>query len=87
MKLDCIFALGDGSKISFWKDTWCGESPFYESFLALYSLAIARWAKVADICDSSRGKELGIPPLSDLSMTGKSKKSKILCLVNIRRVK
>ena len=49
LELDCIFALRDGSIISFWKDTWCGESPLFERFPALYNLAAAKRAKVANI--------------------------------------
>ena len=53
-KLDPFFTLGDGSRISFWKDNWCGESPLGETLPTMYSLAIAKWAKVADIWDNSR---------------------------------
>ena len=43
------------SRIRFWKDTWCDESPLCEGFSALNSLAVAKGAKVADIWDNSMG--------------------------------
>ena len=27
LKKDCVFKLGDGRKIRFWEDTWCGRRP------------------------------------------------------------
>ena len=38
MKLSCVFALGDGSRVRFWEDTWCGENPLSDIFLALCSM-------------------------------------------------
>ena len=28
MKLNYVFTLGNGSKVKFWEDIWCGENPF-----------------------------------------------------------
>jgi len=33
------FELGDGSKIKFWDDVWCGEMTLKEAFMALYGIA------------------------------------------------
>ena len=34
-----VFKLGDGRKIRFWEDTWCGRQPLCDAFLRLYSIA------------------------------------------------
>ena len=51
-----MFVQGDGSRISFWKDIWCGEDPLCESFPALYNLTVTKEAKVVDIWDSFKGE-------------------------------
>ena len=38
MKLDRVFTLVDGSRVRFWEDTWCGENPLCDTFLALFML-------------------------------------------------
>jgi hypothetical protein len=43
---------GDGSKISFWREVWCGSSPLREVFPGLYSLASNKEATIADNHDS-----------------------------------
>jgi hypothetical protein len=47
--------LGDGSKIRFWDDTWCGESPLKVAFPALFVIAREKNAFVADHLDYSSG--------------------------------
>jgi hypothetical protein len=32
------FSIKDGSQIHFWEDTWLGNSPLSEQYLALYSI-------------------------------------------------
>jgi hypothetical protein len=40
--------LGDGSRIRFWHDTWCGDLPLKQQFPMLYLLTRAPEARVAD---------------------------------------
>jgi hypothetical protein len=40
--------LGNGSRIRFWDDMWCGEVPLKEAFLVLYDIAYDKDAHVAD---------------------------------------
>ncbi|RVW87876.1 putative ribonuclease H protein [Vitis vinifera] len=47
------FKVGDGSKVRFWKDRWCGEDSLEEPFPSLYSLASSRDAWVAQLWDQS----------------------------------
>ena len=48
------FSLGDGRRLSFWKDPWCREVAFSRSFPSLFSLAAHKDARVAKMWDSSR---------------------------------
>jgi hypothetical protein len=40
--------LGNGSRIRFWDDVWCGEVPLKEAFPVLYDIACDKDAHVAD---------------------------------------
>jgi hypothetical protein len=42
------FEVGDGSQISFWHDTWCGDQPLKESYPELYRIARNKEAWVSD---------------------------------------
>jgi hypothetical protein len=46
---------GDGSRISFWGEVWCGSSPLREVFLGLYSLASNKEATIVDNYNSLSG--------------------------------
>ena len=61
VQYQCIFALGDGSRVRFWEVNWCGEGPLREAFPALYLLADSKGAKVAEVWDSSRGERVWSP--------------------------
>jgi hypothetical protein len=41
------FLVGDGSRISFWQDKWCGEVALKVAFPVLYGLACAKDASIA----------------------------------------
>ena len=55
LKKDCVFKLGDGRKIRFWEDTWCGRQPLCDAFRDLYSIAGSKGAKAAEIWVSEDG--------------------------------
>ena len=57
-----FFSLGNGRRVRFWKDIWCGEEPLSLSFPSLFSLAANIEAMVADFWDPI-GKERGWSPL------------------------
>jgi hypothetical protein len=42
------FKVGDGSRIKFWHDSWCGDQPLWDKFPALFRLARNQEATVAD---------------------------------------
>jgi hypothetical protein len=43
------FDVGDGSRVSFWHDVWCGDSNLKETFPTLFAIACNPTASVADI--------------------------------------
>jgi hypothetical protein len=49
------FELGNGSKIRFWDDVWCGEMTIKEAFPVLYGIAREKDAFVAAHLNSSNG--------------------------------
>jgi hypothetical protein len=49
------FEMGDGSKIKFWDDMWCGEMTLEEAFPNLYNFAHVKDAFVAIYMDFSSG--------------------------------
>ena len=52
---NAVFALGDGRRIKFWSDVWCGGVALCNRFPTLFNLATNKEAKVADIWDSGEG--------------------------------
>ena len=56
LKQNCCFIFGDGNKIRFWEDSWCGEGPLCEPYPALFALADSKEALVANVWDTSRGE-------------------------------
>jgi exonuclease III len=49
------FEVGDGSRVSFWHDVWCGDSTLKESFPTLFAIACNPTALVADILQVNNG--------------------------------
>ncbi|RVW48620.1 Transposon TX1 uncharacterized 149 kDa protein [Vitis vinifera] len=46
------FIVGDGRRVKFWKDIWCGNIPLCEAFPSLFAFAVSQDAWVADCWDS-----------------------------------
>jgi hypothetical protein len=44
------YTVGDGSRLRFWHDVWCGDLPLRSQFPSLFQLARAPEATVADLC-------------------------------------
>lgn len=42
------FEVGDGSRIRFWHDVYCGDQTFKEAFLVWFSIACHKETSVAD---------------------------------------
>ena len=75
-----VFSLGSGKRLRFWKDAWCGEEAFCDSFPSLFALAANKVSLVADQWDFSREEGGWTPrfarPFNDWEL------EEILCLLN-----
>ena len=49
-----ISSLGNGRRLRFWKDPWCGEITLCNAFPTMFNLVVHKDARVADVWDSSR---------------------------------
>ena len=47
--------LGNGRRLRFWKDPWCGGTALCNAFPTLFNLAALKDASVAEVWDSTRG--------------------------------
>ena len=45
------FEVGDGSKVRFWNDHWCGDMAFKDAFPVLFGIACAKDAPFAGLMD------------------------------------
>ena len=43
------FQVGNGQRVRFWRDKWCGDEPLYVSFPSLFTLSLTKEAWVADV--------------------------------------
>ena len=62
-----VFSLGDGKRINFWKDVWCGEEALCSIYPSLFNLALNKEATVADTWDRGRGGRVSVPNLPKTS--------------------
>ena len=42
------YQVGNGQRVGFWMDKWCGDEPLCESFPSLFTLSSSKKAWVAD---------------------------------------
>ena len=67
--LPLSFTVGNGRRIKFWKDKWCGDELLCVLFPSLFALASCKEAWVADLWMYSNKKGVWIPnfsrPLND----------------------
>ncbi|RVW79372.1 E3 SUMO-protein ligase MMS21 [Vitis vinifera] len=50
------FLVGKGSKIKFWKDSWCTDTPLSQCFNHLFVLAVHRDASIEEMWDHHSGQ-------------------------------
>ena len=43
------FVVDNGQRVRFWKDRWCGDSPFCFDFPTLFAIATSKDARVKDV--------------------------------------
>ncbi|RVX02510.1 LINE-1 reverse transcriptase-like [Vitis vinifera] len=56
------FRVGNGRRVRFWKDKWCGDEPLYESFPSLFAISRAKDAWVSEVWNPDGGGD-GWTPL------------------------
>ena len=47
-------SLGNGRRLGFWKDPWCGETVLCNAFPTLFNLVVHKDVRVVDVWNSSR---------------------------------
>ena len=55
------FLIGNDSKVSFWKDLWCGDEALCSTFPTLFNLVVHKEALVRDAWDNSGGGGSSFP--------------------------
>ena len=53
LKKVCKLILGEGDRIRFWEDIWCGENPPCTSFPTLYAIVASKGAKVGEVWETT----------------------------------
>ena len=50
-----MYDIGDGSKVKFWKDYWCGETSLTVNYSDLFGFCRNKEASVAELMKSTNG--------------------------------
>ena len=53
------FDVGDGSRVKFWHDIWCGNCPLKETFPKLFCIVLLRIPQLLTLYDSLIGCLIG----------------------------
>ena len=48
-----VFSVGNGRRVRFWKDSWCGDEALCYTFPSLFALAVSKEEWVAEVWDPS----------------------------------
>lgn len=79
--------MGDGKRITFWEDNWCGEGTSKEIFSNLYNLAKSKGSFIAEVWDSSTGEGAWNPSFGrNLNGWEIEEAQNFLNIINLRRV-
>ena len=49
MYSNLAFRVGNGTRVRFWKDKWCGDEPLCESFPSLFAISLAKDVWVSEV--------------------------------------
>ena len=50
-----VYSVGNGRRVRFWKDRWCGDNPLCISFPSLFTISLAKEAWVEHVRSHSGG--------------------------------
>ena len=64
MQNKVVFSVGDGRKVKFWKDNWCGNFALCNSFPSLYAFMSYKEAWLVELWDSSGEEGVWSPRFS-----------------------
>ena len=67
-----FFVVGNGQRVKFWKDRWCGDEPLCVYFPTLFALVVFKDAWVKDVwCSIEGGGGVGVRTSLDRLMIGR----------------
>ncbi|RVW44252.1 putative ribonuclease H protein [Vitis vinifera] len=66
-----VFSMGNGRRVRFWKDKWCGVEALCDSYLSLYALAASKETWIVEVQDSTVERGVGIFVSLGISMIGR----------------
>ena len=55
MSSHILYEVGDGTRLKFWQDQWCGESSLAVCYPELFRICRNREASVADLMQFTNG--------------------------------
>ncbi|RVX18713.1 putative ribonuclease H protein [Vitis vinifera] len=55
MYSNLAYRVGNGRRVRFWKDKWCGDEPLCESFPSLFAISLAKDAWVSEVWNPDGG--------------------------------
>ena len=84
---NAVFSLGDGRRLRFWEDIWCGEVALSNTFPNQFNMAVHKEAMVVDVWDFSRA-EGGWSPLfvSDFNYREMEKVERLFQLLHRKKI-
>ena len=56
--------VGNGQRVRFWKDRWCGDSPFCVAFPTLFAISTSKDVWVKNVWSFIEGEGSWSPPFS-----------------------
>ena len=72
MQNKVVFSVGDGRKVKFWKDKWCGSFALCNSFPSLYAFVAFKEAWLVELWGTLRERKgFGALRSLGLSMSGR----------------
>ena len=66
------YHVGNGQRVRFWKDKWCGDGPLCESFSSLFSMSMSKNAWVSEVWNPVGDEDGWTPLLQGHLMIGRS---------------
>ena len=61
-----VFVVGNGRRVRFWLDKWCGDESLKDTFPSLFALATSKDAWVEEVCSGSFEGFVGLLALLDI---------------------